>query len=235
MSKQGEYPEWEWIQGQEGWLRDKYAGLWIAVVGDRLVAVGDSEVSVLKKATRLGYDDAFTYYVPSEHEPAIVAGERMGEWLIYHKEPITLHSGGKSHWFVDGQAIFDDEHLREAVLDFWEGALKPPLCMIYNEPCIVGVPTGGVVWAQALAERMGWPVFEVLEIGKAGGVAAWSERRFTVLVDDVMTTGASLLPHIHNELGLRKFAVVGRGDWIYRNKRPRDVTAWVWIDLEMRP
>lgn len=76
MSKQGEYPEWEWIQGQEGWLRDKYAGLWIAVVGDRLVAVGDSEVSVLKKATRLGYDGAFTYYVPSEHEPSVVAGGR---------------------------------------------------------------------------------------------------------------------------------------------------------------
>ena len=67
-----EYPEWDWIQAHEAWLREKYAGLWIAVSDNAVVAFADNEVEVLKQADRLGHEGAFTFYVPTQSEWAVV-------------------------------------------------------------------------------------------------------------------------------------------------------------------
>src|SRR3990167_98648 len=90
-------------------------------------------------------------------------------WLEYHKDPVTLHSGGRSHWLVRGDLIFADENLRELVLDCWERTLEtwsPPFT-------IVPVPTGGDVWAAALLKRL-------------GGLRARPDSfHYRVIVDDV--------------------------------------------------
>lgn len=67
-----EYPEWQWIQAHDGWLREKYAGLWIAVLRNAPLAVAESEIGVLKQAAERGYKNTFTYYVPTESESPVV-------------------------------------------------------------------------------------------------------------------------------------------------------------------
>ena len=96
----------------------------------------------------------------------------MIDWLEYHHEPVQLHSGDWSHWLVRGDIAFQDEHVREAVLDYWVKVLAA-----WDEPFnIIGIPTGGTPWADALRER----------------VATDEKTWFRVAVDDVVTTGASL-------------------------------------------
>ena len=66
-------PEWEWIQENEDNLRVDYAGRWIAVVLNRVAAIGPTEIDVLRDAETLGYGNPFTFYVPTESEPASMA------------------------------------------------------------------------------------------------------------------------------------------------------------------
>lgn len=145
-------------------------------------------------------------------------------WLIYYEHREQLHSGGKSHWFVDGRAIFDDPNLRESVLACWEKLLE---CKVgsWNNPRVVGIPTGGLPWAKALAQRLGWPLVSVDDL-------AYKYEGFTVLVDDVYTTGASLnVGGISGDpLALRRLVVVGRKN---AEVKPVGVSAWAWIDLEI--
>jgi hypothetical protein len=72
VASEDKYPEWEWIQANEARLREKYAGLWIAVAENGMVAVAGSEVEVLKQANKIGHENVFTFYVPTESEPAVV-------------------------------------------------------------------------------------------------------------------------------------------------------------------
>jgi len=67
-----EYPEWQWVQAHEARLREKYAGLWIAVSDNAVLAFADSEVGVLEQAAELGYKNTFAYYVPTESESPVV-------------------------------------------------------------------------------------------------------------------------------------------------------------------
>jgi len=67
-------PEWEWIQENEDSLRENYAGRWIAVLLNRVVAVGESEIEVLRTAEELRYENPFTFYVPTQFEPVAMAG-----------------------------------------------------------------------------------------------------------------------------------------------------------------
>src|SRR3990172_7616643 len=91
--------------------------------------------------------------------------------LEYHDEPVTLHSGGKSHWLVRGDLLFADEQLRGLVLDYWMKVLRA-----WSPPFeIVSVPTGGDVWAAALVERVA-----ALESQNPGMMP------YRVLVDDVV-------------------------------------------------
>ena len=102
-------------------------------------------------------------------------------WLEYHEEPVTLHSGDTSHWLVNGAKLFEDEHIRQAVLDVWGYAIfvhSPAL----TAPRVFGIPSGGTPWAEALAKAV------------PGAVLLKEYERVeepTFLVDDVCTTGAS--------------------------------------------
>lgn len=67
-------PEWEWIQDNEDSLREDYAGRWIAVLLNRVVAIGSTEIEVLRSTESLGYGSPFTFHVPTESEPIAMAG-----------------------------------------------------------------------------------------------------------------------------------------------------------------
>lgn len=66
-------PEWKWIQENENSLRENYAGLWIAVVLNRVVTIGESEIEVLRRAEELRYGSPFTFHVPTQTEPVAMA------------------------------------------------------------------------------------------------------------------------------------------------------------------
>ena len=70
-------PEWEWIQENEDSLRADYAARWIAVLLNRVVAVGADELDVLRNAEALGYGNVFTFYVPTDSEPVAMAGSEL--------------------------------------------------------------------------------------------------------------------------------------------------------------
>lgn len=138
------------------------------------------------------------------------------KWLEYHEEPVTLHSGAKSHWLVDGAAMFADEHIREMVIDLWSGAMlthTPGL----TKPWIYGVPNGGTPWAKALAER--WGVEPRAEYQSPAPYNIAEDGGVTFIVDDVATTGASLDPFKEPKL-----VVVRRG--------PVSITAR-WMDVTL--
>jgi hypothetical protein len=67
-------PEWEWIQENEESLRENYPGRWIAVLLNRVVAIGEGEIDVLRSAEELGYENPFTFYVRTRSEPVAMAG-----------------------------------------------------------------------------------------------------------------------------------------------------------------
>lgn len=110
-------------------------------------------------------------------------------WLEYRKEPVTLHSGGRSHWLVRADLMFADEELRTAVVQRWRQLLPG------GGADIVAVPRGGLVWAEALHGNYAafdvtvneLPVFELARLVKP------RENRALILLDDVVTTGASML------------------------------------------
>lgn len=129
------------------------------------------------------------------------------DWLEYHEEPVQLHSGGWSHWLVRGDLMFANEPLREAVLSYWLDILrswKPPLR-------ILSIPTGGDRWANALKECIEPLVSD--------------ETPFMVVVDDVVTTGASMdaaVAHLH-------LAVVDRR--VGGTRLQPHVAAWATLQL----
>ena len=107
--------------------------------------------------------------------------------------------------------MFNDRHIRESVLDYWAG-------LVGEEPYrFVAIPTGGLAWAKAIAERTvnPWGTPEALPQGDAP----------IVVVDDVVTTGISLgiIPY---EFAL---VVVSRGQYPF----PR-VLSWASFHLEDR-
>ena len=143
----------------------------------------------------------------------------MKEWLIYHPEPITLTTGGRSHWFVDAKAIFEDEHLRQQVLVVWERKL-PNYGQNWH---LIGVPEGGMRWAAALAGYL---------YKKRGILATLGRPEYTIpedfsvaVVEDVVTTGASLYAVVPKNKVAETLCVVLRNPDMYVG------SAWATIDL----
>ncbi len=134
--------------------------------------------------------------------------------LEYHEEPVTLHSGGKSHWLVRGDLIFADEQLREVILDYWIRELK--LCE--RRAHIIGIPRGGMVWAQALAARLS------LTWGEPDDVPYPAHQLW--VVDDIVTTTASIMA-VPN--ATHRIAVVDRG--VSHKAGFYRVSAWATIPL----
>lgn len=142
----------------------------------------------------------------------------MPDWLEYHKEPVTLHSGGKSHWLVRGDKMFADERVRKAVLYYWEESVRS-----YRRPYhFVSIPTGGDRWAEAIAERLSG------EWSQLNAVRHVRHHATMFTVDDVLTTGASL-----SAIGSRMQLVVV--DRMQRERHVPNVIAWATMHLPLLP
>lgn len=113
----------------------------------------------------------------------------VAHWLVYHDQPIELHSGALSHWFVDGDVIFNDLELRTEVLRSWQASLDAAGYLDFPDSrgplYFTGIASGGIRWAKAIAEVI------------RGGVYVEEEphAKPLVVVDDVMTTGESFKPY----------------------------------------
>ena len=138
----------------------------------------------------------------------------LQSWLEYHSPPVLLSSGGESRWFVNSETMFRDWALRDVILDYFAKFLTEPARPCWN---IVGVSSGGIPWATALAKMVpcatdGWPV----------------------VVEDVVTTGKSAHGmteqlELEGATGKRSLvlAVVVR---TAKPEYPPD-GAWAWISL----
>ena len=140
--------------------------------------------------------------------------------LTFYDPPLKLHSGGESHWFVNCESIFADKKVRELVLDWWEEELRRifPATTLFH---FVGVPTGGLCWAEAIAKRF------PQAICGAGHLGANTVGYTLIAVDDVYTTGASLMRVAGRVWNL---IVVMR---IPGERYAAEVTAWAWIPLPL--
>ncbi len=105
-------------------------------------------------------------------------------WLNYYEEPITLHSGDKSHWKIDGDELFDDEEIRGEVISYWARMITHYYKHRTKNPRIFGIPRGGTKWAEELARNIPGAVL-LNEYEDAEYVEP------TFLIDDVATTGSS--------------------------------------------
>ena len=62
--------EFEWLREN----RDKYDGLYVALIGDRLLASGDDAKAVFQEAGKIGYSDALIIYVQGSNHPPFIGG-----------------------------------------------------------------------------------------------------------------------------------------------------------------
>lgn len=145
------------------------------------------------------------------------------DWLEYHEDPVTLHSGQQSQWLVRGDLIFNDPHLRKVVLDYWQH-------LVGNEEprpyWFLGVPEGGTRWAKEIAERVGgFVVKPVLPLPKL------SKRGTLYIVDDVVTTGSSLTEWRVNveQVGIRNFAGLAVVNRMFSGQ----VGLWAWLHMPL--
>ena len=72
-SVSGRFRESVWIEENFEAVHEVFAGMWIAVEGQSVAAIGQTELEALEQATRVGHDCPYTYYVPTEDEPAPMA------------------------------------------------------------------------------------------------------------------------------------------------------------------
>jgi len=146
-------------------------------------------------------------------------------WLQYHPEPVTLHSGGRSHWRINADAIFHDQALRASVLRAWRKVVGYQ--SVHN--IIIAIPEGGIRWAEALASvgNLGWSSkVYVLREEWAGKYMHPGKEERLIVVDDVATTGASLValvPHADVRLCVVDRSEHGLGT----------VHAWAYIPLPL--
>ena len=107
---------------------------------------------------------------------------------LFRRGDFTLHSGGRSNFRIDCDALTDND---------WE-TLAVLIASKVTFGVVIGVPTGGFMLAQKLAPY----------ITKGGG---------TLIVDDVLTTGISMEEMRKNYPGAIGIVVFARGkcpDWI---------------------
>jgi orotate phosphoribosyltransferase len=115
-------------------------------------------------------------------------------FLEYHDPPVRLHGGGESHWLIRADLMFECKPLRELVLDNWVDELG------LARAHIIFIPTGGMPWAEALAERLGCTY--------GGPDAVPYPKGPLYVVDDVATTGESIMS-VPN--ASKRMVVVDRG------------------------
>lgn len=69
----GRFPESLWIEENFEAVCEAFAGLWIAVEGSSVIAMGHTELEALRQAARVGHDSPYTFHVSREDEPSPMA------------------------------------------------------------------------------------------------------------------------------------------------------------------
>lgn len=128
----------------------------------------------------------------------------------FYEDPITLSSGRESHWYVNWRDVVSDAHGLERTTDF---ILDLTDDLDLEPDCFYGVPEGatklGVLtqYRWAAAEEDYGPGSHVVPMGRGESKDHGEEgdREFVgapegdvVILEDVTTTGGSLLEEIRN-------------------------------------
>lgn len=114
-------------------------------------------------------------------------------FLVYEEKPFTLHSGGTSNWKIDAQWLYNNPPLRKVILDQLTEQVTRWTHPFYGlRPWLLGVPRGGVSWAIDLAKIVDgtFSQYDPNTLGEC--LAEYADKFFFILIDDVITTGASL-------------------------------------------
>ena len=151
----------------------------------------------------------------------------MSDWsklIEYHEEPVTLHSGGRSHYLVRADLIFEDEELRESILRCWRYLLPS------TGLDILAVPEGGIRWAEAYRDELVSQDIQVYRLDlDIVHLLSPSKSVPLVVLDDVTTTGASLLsvPAATHRLVVVDRRVPGQANF------EKEVLSWARIPLPL--
>jgi orotate phosphoribosyltransferase len=132
----------------------------------------------------------------------IVAGFfRHGVALVNTKQPFRLASGAFSPIYLDHRRLFSVPSLRETVVSLWSEVVRS---YIGNSDfkgknlVIAGTATAGIAPAYALASKLNAGFVYVRSKPKEHGLGrmvegVWSASDACIVVDDMVTTGGSLL------------------------------------------
>ncbi len=112
------------------------------------------------------------------------------DFLHIKPKPVPLHSGGLSQFIIDADGLFEDERMRGAIIAYWKAYLdKTRRSGRFH---FIAIPRGGVPWAQALFQLMAEDTDEH-RLSLSTDEFTVKPNCSTILIDDVLTTGASLI------------------------------------------
>jgi len=155
-------------------------------------------------------------------------------WLQHKRGGFKLHSGDVSPFLIDAHQFYLAPEVRRSIISYWIARLNQIFIHVPESlqyPHIYGIPTGGTEWAraleEALAERAIMTPFTLKDILRIKPNTAF-------IVDDVVTTGASIFQH---DLELQShgihpvhLAVVIRGDNLMKHE-DANIIHWMKVRL----
>ena len=116
---------------------------------------------------------------------------------INYENPFTLASGKKSPLYVDHRKIWSIPSLRKLVISEWKSCLEQHLSN-FKTVTFAGIATAGITPAYALAVEFDSEFIYIRSSAKDHGTKKMTEgilnpNHSIILVDDMITTGGSLL------------------------------------------
>ncbi len=124
------------------------------------------------------------------------------------EKPFALASGKQSPVYLDHRRIFSHVELRRKIVKHWRDLLvEEGRGRINSETIVAGTASAGIAPAYALAEALGCSFVYVRDAAKNHGAGRriegiWSSSSKVIIVDDMVTTGGSLLQaasHLRDE------------------------------------
>ena len=129
---------------------------------------------------------------------AVTLMKNYGVVKIDHKKPFTLASGKISPYYFDHRRIFSVPELRNLIISLWSQKIQKELKIPLTDVCFAGTATAGIAPAYALAQANQASFIYVRAQAKSHGTGnlvegVWDPAQPTIVVDDMVTTGKSLL------------------------------------------